>query len=253
MELDRGRTERWERRGGSYQGRLSSKSFHPDVDCVGFAVLRTCCHLNYQLDAAVASILAPRELPDHLVLLSSTGELSLVSGNDLSITGSLPASTSAAPLFQSAQIYPVGQASSLLPSSLVNQIPSNSQAQLVILSRNFSITESSIQNAAAATSSLVELGKKKSKKSRRPSAVSVLEEAELEAQSRALSDLTTRTELEIVLLDVHVETEDGINVGIVSLGRVQVPGTHAVVSPEGFVSSLGGHSSSLFFAVVDFH
>lgn len=87
--------------------------------------------------------------------------------------------------------------------------------------------------------SLVEIGKKKFKKTKRPSAASVIEEAELAPQSK-----TATAEVEVVLVDPEVDTDGEMSAGLVSLGRVVVSGTQVGVSEEGFVSALGMSSPS---------
>lgn len=113
------------------------------------------------------------------------------------------------------------------------------QAHIAIIVRSFA---SSATKASADSASLAEIGKKKFKKTPRPSASAVIEAAETSNESPS-----TKNEIEIVLLDPEVKSEDGTasKSGVVSLGRVTVEADQLVVSDDGFVTSLSKSDSLL--------
>lgn len=100
------------------------------------------------------------------------------------------------------------------------------RAHLVFIVRTFSPSSS--------PTSLVEIGKKKFKKTKRPSSATVIEEAE-----NAEMVQEAGSEIEVVLVDPQVTRDGEASAGIVSLGKVVVPGTQVGVSEDGFVSALG--------------
>lgn len=84
---------------------------------------------------------------------------------------------------------------------------------------------------------MVEIAQKKVKKSKRPSAAHVIEEAEGAENVEASGGV--RSEVEVVLIDGAVEEEGGEKrAHVKSLGKVEVAGTEVVVSEEGFVTAL---------------
>ena len=88
--------------------------------------------------------------------------------------------------------------------------------------------------------------KKKVKKSKRPSAVHVMEEAEAAGAGSAQAAGGGRSEVEVVIVDGAVEEEGGEKVArVTSLGKVELGGSEVVVSEEGFVTALGKSGLSL--------
>lgn len=92
--------------------------------------------------------------------------------------------------------------------------------------------------------SLVEIGKKKFQKTKRPSSAMVIDEAEAKGVDAQGKQDESRSEIEVVLLDPEVEIEDEMEAQpkMVSLGTVKVAGEQVVVSESGFVSTLGALS-----------
>ena len=80
----------------------------------------------------------------------------------------------------------------------------------------------------------VEIGKKKFKKTKRPSSAAVIEEVE---NGETVQE--AGSEIEVVYVDPQVTRDGESRAGIVSLGKVVVPGTQVGVSEDGFVSALG--------------
>lgn len=182
-----------------------------------------------QFPQRIVTIAAPRTLSTHLVLLDSTGALSVASEADLSVVASLP-STSALPTSQLLHLHSINPSapSAFLPTSLVALIPALSKAHVAFIVRSYVARPSS--------PSMVEIGKKKFKKTKRPSSASMNEAAEAEPVDSSSSALV---EIEAVLLDTAVESEGVVCVGLISLGKVEVAGAEVVVSEDGFVTSLG--------------
>ena len=84
---------------------------------------------------------------------------------------------------------------------------------------------------------MVEIGKKKFKKTKRPSSASLIDAADEEVVDAVVEK---QMEIELVLLDPEVVNEEGIVcVGVASLGTVAIDGVQVVVSEQGFVTSLG--------------
>ncbi|KAM0755797.1 hypothetical protein T439DRAFT_376095 [Meredithblackwellia eburnea MCA 4105] len=195
---------------------------------------------TFPIPQPLSAIAAPGTLPEHLVLLSSTGTLSLVPDNDLSTPASLPpASTS--PLSQSLKLFPISASSTsaLLPpgiTSLLSATPSSQQAHLAVIVRTFPSTSP----PSNPEESLADLTKKKFKKTKRPSAASVIEEAEKEIQHGAAPKKGDQVEsqIELALLDPEVMRDGVTGMGIVSLGKISIPASQVVVSDDGVVTSL---------------
>lgn len=96
---------------------------------------------------------------------------------------------------------------------------------------------------------MVEISKKKFKKTKRPSSASLIDAADEEVVESAGEK---QMEIELVLLDAEVVNEGGIVcVGVVSLGTVAIDGTQVVVSEQGFVTSLGLSISIIFVILAD--
>jgi hypothetical protein len=83
---------------------------------------------------------------------------------------------------------------------------------------------------------MVEISQKKFKKTKRPSSAAVIEEVEnIEGGASG-----STTEIEVVLVDPEVISEDGSASGqIMSLGKTRVAGAQVGISEDGFVSALG--------------
>ncbi|GAA5992021.1 hypothetical protein JCM5350_006252 [Sporobolomyces pararoseus] len=197
----------------------------------------------WPISEPLAALAVPKTLPSHLVFLSTSGSFALAPSNDLTSLVSLPynsqeSSTPAGsvPTSQSLRLIPVSSTSapSCLPASLTSLLPpssSNMQAHIAIIVRSFASSET---KASADSASLAEIGKKKFKKTPRPSASAVIEAAETLNESN-----NTKNEIQVVLLDPEVKSEDGTasKSGVVSLGRVTVEADQVVVSDDGFVTS----------------
>ncbi|GAA5899244.1 uncharacterized protein JCM6883_005156 [Sporobolomyces salmoneus] len=197
----------------------------------------------WPISEPLAALAVPKTLPSHLVFLSSSGSFALAPANDLTSLVSLPyqsseSSTSSgpAPSAPTLRLIPVSSTSALsfLPTSLTALLPAASsslKAHIAIIVRSFGSSTSNTAESA----SLTEIGKKKFKKTPRPSASAVTEAAEALNESSSM-----KNEIEVVLLDpeVQVEGEAEPRSGVVSLGRVTVEADKVVVSDDGFVTSL---------------
>ncbi|KAI5474491.1 hypothetical protein MNV49_003214 [Pseudohyphozyma bogoriensis] len=181
----------------------------------------------YPTPAPLSAIVAPRTLPAHLVLLSSTGELSLAT-EELSPLVALP-QPSASPSTQTIRIHTLNSSSTILPPSITSLITTPSRAHLIFVVRTFA--------GSADETSLVEISKKKFKKTKRPASVAVIDQADSDVPAEKSGG--SRTEVEIVLLDLAVKKDGETSPGMISLGTVNVPGSQAVISEDGFVTSLG--------------
>ncbi|GAA5886082.1 hypothetical protein JCM16303_003856 [Sporobolomyces ruberrimus] len=191
----------------------------------------------WPISEPLAALAVPKTLPSHLVFLSSSGSFALAPSNDLTSLVSLPyhsteSATPAgpAPSSQTLRLLPVSSTSapSFLPASLTALLPASSRAHLGFIVRSFGSSSSS------GSASLAEIGKKKFKKTPRPSATAVTEAADAFPESAGVTN-----EIEIVLLDPEVVGEDGsARPGVISLGRVAVAADKVVVSDDGFVTSL---------------
>ncbi|GAA5923481.1 hypothetical protein JCM1841_001531 [Sporobolomyces salmonicolor] len=196
----------------------------------------------WPISEPLAALAVPRTLPSHLVFLSSSGSLALAPSSDLTSLVSLPYATESsesapAPTSQTLRLIPVSAASapSFLPASLIALLPptaSKSRAHLAIIVRTFARAAST--TAPDSPASLVEIGKKKFRKTARPSSAAVID---------AVDEVATRqtNEIEVVLLDPEVAVEDEMEPrhGVVSLGRLEVEADKVVVSDDGFVTTLG--------------
>ena len=187
--------------------------------------------LKTQIASPLAGLLAPRTLPEHLVLLSTSGVLSLSPSSDLTLAASLPP-TSIRSTSQTLHLYPTAS-SSLLPAAIQSLIPSSSKAHLA-----FVVRTSAAQKLPA--ESLVEISKTKfEKKAKRPSSAAVIQEADEKREQERL-----QCQIELALLDPEVMRDGVVGMGIVSLGKVHVKGSQVVVSEDGFVSLLCSFRSS---------
>ncbi|KAL8286199.1 hypothetical protein RQP46_004687 [Phenoliferia psychrophenolica] len=189
----------------------------------------------YPIASPLSALLAPRTLPEHLVLLAASGALSLAHESDLANPASLP-TTETLPSSQTLHLYPIGASTTLLPASVLSLIPASSRAHLAFAVRTFS-------SPTPAPESLVEISKKSFKKQKRPSSASVIEAADLLAAG-ATED-AVRSQVELALLDPEVMRDGVVGMGIVSLGKVTVPGSQVVVSEDGYVSALSSSSKTL--------
>lgn len=172
--------------------------------------------------------MAPRTLPSYLLLLSSTGALAVANDIDLAIAATLPSPT-AAPSDQVLQVHaitPASNSTTFLPPALLALLPPKHRAHLAFVLRSTA--------AAPVSPSMVEISKKKFKKTKRPSSAAIIDSAD-EANPEFSGG---EVKIEIVLIDTEV-INDGVScVGIVSLGRVTVKGTQVVISEAGFVTAL---------------
>lgn len=185
--------------------------------------------IHLQVEGRVSEIAAPRSLPSQVVLLSATGQVSLASDSTLESI----ASTSALPTppsSQSLHLFPItpSTSTSFLPPALTSLIPASSTAHLALLVRSF---------PATAGPSMVEIAQKKVKKSKRPSAAHVIEEAEAAGAAEGASGV--RSEVEVILIDGAVDEQGEKKAYVKSLGKVEVGGNEVVVSEGGFVTALG--------------
>lgn len=89
--------------------------------------------------------------------------------------------------------------------------------------------------ARASSVSLVEIGKKSFKKTKRPSSASVIEAAET-AEEKVSEEV--QSEIEVILVDPQVTEEESKIARIISFGKVVVSGSQVGVSEDGFVSAL---------------
>ena len=164
-------------------------------------------------------------------MVSATGQVSLASDSTLQSIASTSA-LKTTPTTQSLQLFPISSSTttSFLPAALTSLIPATATAHLALLVRSF---------PATAGSSMVEVSQKKVTKSKRPSAVHVIEAAEASGAGPAPTS-GVRSEVEVVIIDGAVEHEGGEKAAhVVSLGKVEVAGIEVVVSEEGFVTALG--------------
>ena len=137
---------------------------------------------------------------------------------------------SGTPTSQTLRTFPIHATTSFLPPSITTLLPTRKGAHLVIIVRKFAVLKKDAQ-------SLVDIGKKKFKKTKRPSSAAVIDEAE--AKGADVQQDESRSEIEVVLLDPEVEVEDEMEAQpkMVSLGTVKVAGDQVVVSESGFVST----------------
>jgi hypothetical protein len=148
---------------------------------------------------------------------------------DLATVASLPA-TVTVPCSQVLQVHAITPASSLttfLPPALLTLLPSAHRAHLVFVSRSISTRPLS--------PSMVEISKKKFKKTKRPSSAAIIDAADEGNEEDSRDEVA----IEVILVDTEV-MNDGVScVGIVSLGTVSVQGIQVVLSEAGFVTALG--------------
>ncbi|GAA5917935.1 hypothetical protein JCM6882_004131 [Rhodosporidiobolus microsporus] len=198
----------------------------------------------------LAALTAPRTLPSHIAFLSSSGALALAPSDDLTSLASLPAPSSA-PLSQTLRLIPASSSSapSFLPAPLAALLPpsASSEAHVAVIVRTFAAPSAS--SAAAETTSIAEIGKKKFKKTPRASAAAVIEAAEAAGPSSGTAgQLAGRTnEIELVLLDPKVSVPDEMEprLGLFSLGKVVVEAEQVVVSDDGFVTAFNSANGTL--------
>lgn len=164
-------------------------------------------------------------------MLSEYGALSLASQSDLSTAITLPTS-SKKPVSQKLGLRPLNRKSPLLPPSLLGLVPQSARAHLAIITRSYGAGEAS--NASSV--SLLEAGKKKFKKSKRPSSAAVIDEADAAGASAGAD----QSEIELVLLDPAVEKDGETGPALVSLGKVELEGSQAAIMDEGILSCIRG-------------
>lgn len=205
-----------------------------------------------QISSTLSALLAPRSLPNHLLLLASSGSLALATSDALSVVASLSTS-SGTPTSQALHVFPLTAQSSVatvLPSSIRNLLPTQRKGpHLLFVTRCFGASTAS----SAAGASLAEIGKKKFKRTKRPSSAAVIEEAEARGTDvlDAQDESSMHTEIEIVLLDPEVEVEGDVEAQprFASLGSVTVSADeaadHVVVSEEGIVSTFSSRQGAL--------
>ncbi|EGU13358.1 RNA binding protein [Rhodotorula toruloides ATCC 204091] len=191
----------------------------------------------WPISEPLAALAAPRTLPSHIVFLSSSGALALAPADDLTSLASLPAPLTSTPFTrQTLRLIPISPTSApdFLPPALVASLPAGSRAHLALIVR--SRTSSPKPAAEGSPSSLVEIGKKKFKKTPRPSSSAVIDAAD----ATSIAPVSEESEVEIVLVDAEVNVPDEFEprLGLVSLGKVEVKGRQVVVSDEGFVTAL---------------
>ncbi|GAA6041625.1 hypothetical protein JCM8097_007773 [Rhodosporidiobolus ruineniae] len=204
----------------------------------------------WPISEPLAALSAPRTLPSHIAFLSSSGALALAPSDDLMSLASLPAPSSSSitpPVSQTLRLIPVSSTSStasFLPSGLTELLPSgsSSEAHVAVIVRTYATDAPA--PAAAEGASLVEIGKKKFKKTPRPSASAVSDAAELAASAKPAQG-GRRNEVEVVLLDpkVNVPDEMEARLGLISLGSIEVEGEQVVVSDDGFVTALSSNGT----------
>lgn len=157
---------------------------------------------------------------------------------------SLPAPSSA-PSSQTLRLLPISSTSapSFLPASLVALLPPTaaSEAHLAIIVRTYSAPAASSSSPEPA--SLVEIGKKKFKKTPRASAASVIDAADASAEKEVKGG--KKHEIELVVLDPKVSLPDEMEarLSLASLGRIEVEGEQVVVSDDGFVTALSANGT----------
>ncbi|BGO99054.1 RNA binding protein [Rhodotorula toruloides] len=195
----------------------------------------------WPISEPLAALAAPRTLPSHIVFLSSSGALALAPADDLTSLASLPAPLTSTPFTrQTLRLIPISPTSApdFLPPALVASLPAGSRAHLALIVR--SRTSSPKPAAEGSPSSLVEIGKKKFKKTPRPSSSAVIDAAD----ATSIAPVSEESEVEIVLVDAEVNVPDEFEprLGLVSLGKVEVKGRQVVVSDEGFVTALSSDS-----------
>ncbi|GAA5923328.1 uncharacterized protein JCM15063_003612 [Sporobolomyces koalae] len=202
----------------------------------------------WPISEPLAALAVPKTLPAHLVFLSKSGSFALAPSNDLTSLVSLPyvsaesgSDVQPVPSSQTMRLIPVSASSApaFLPPALVALLPASSspsQAHIALIVRTLpSSSPTSVQDAP----SLAQVGKKKFKKTPRPSATAVIEAADATATSERI-----KNELEIVLLDPALTTEEGeTKAGVVSLGKVEIEADKVVVSDDGYVTALTGTGS----------
>lgn len=190
-------------------------------------------HVISQTKSTVVAISAPKSLPEQLLLLSNDGTLALVSEIDLTPILSLPSTSTASPITQTFKVHHAISTFSFLPASILSLIPNPTRAHVIFIVRTFA--------PRASSASLVEIGKKSFKKTKRPSSAAVIDAAEVEiAQGGTTTTGESSSEIEIILVDPEVKEESGEkSAKIISLGKVVVSGTQVGVSENGYVSAIG--------------
>ncbi|SCV68156.1 BQ2448_277 [Microbotryum intermedium] len=190
--------------------------------------------LVYPTSAPIVGLLAPRTLPNHLLLLAETGTLALASSENLAIGASvalstpLSSGTTRKPISQSLRAIPLQVNSNLLPRSVLELLPPRSGAHLVFVSRKYGC-DAHAGGLPPVTPAA------KAKRTKRPAAAVVVDSAEARARAR--------TEIDLVLVDPEVRDDEGEMAAqpqIVVLGSVEVLGDQVVVNDEGIVTALVG-------------
>ncbi|GAA5854976.1 hypothetical protein JCM8547_002329 [Rhodosporidiobolus lusitaniae] len=202
----------------------------------------------WPISEPLAALTAPRTLPSHIVFLSTSGTLALAPAEDLMSLASLPApsSSSSTLVSQSLCLLPISATSApaFLPSSLTTLLPptSSSEAHLAFIVRTYS--SPSAATTSPEPSSLVEIGKKKFKKTPRASAASVIDAADAAGASSSgavdVAVTSKKSEIELVLVDPKISMVDEMEprLGLMSFGTVEVQGEQVVVSKDGFITAL---------------
>ncbi|KAK4050438.1 hypothetical protein OIV83_003508 [Microbotryomycetes sp. JL201] len=190
----------------------------------------------YPVSSRIAGLLAPRTLPNHLLLLTASGSIALATAESMSIVASSSNTSTvpAAPIEQRLLAFPLSATKpSVLPQGLQALLPHRKGAHLVFVIRKFHVGPS---DAIAASGSVSQAGKRTFKKAKRPSSTSVIDQAT--AEGAVLKQAIH--EIEVLVLDPEVQVEDEIEAQprLASLGKVELTGNEVVLSDAGFVTSI---------------
>ncbi|KAM0793710.1 hypothetical protein ACM66B_001135 [Microbotryomycetes sp. NB124-2] len=195
----------------------------------------------YPVSSRISGLLAPRTLPNHLLILSATGSLALATADTMSIVASASSSPAAAAVVEQRLLaFPLSAAKpSFLPQALKALLPERKGAHLVVVTRKLDNKSAAAQSTSASVS---QAGKKTFKKSKRPSSANVIDQASA-AATETLEAVSSDAlhEIEAFLLDPEVQVEDQIEAQprMTSLGKVELAASQVVLSEAGFVTSVG--------------
>lgn len=127
----------------------------------------------------------------------------------------------------------------MLPPALSALLPERKGTHIVLVVTKHERPAAATSASSAAVS---QASQKKFEKTKRPSSVSVIAEADQQATVTASSQATDCFyTVQVVLLDPEVSIEDELEAQarLVSLGSVQIDGKNVVVSENGIVTSYG--------------
>ncbi|KAK4049605.1 hypothetical protein OIO90_005364 [Microbotryomycetes sp. JL221] len=210
----------------------------------------------YPISSRIAGLLAPRTLPNHLLILTDSGTLALATADNMGIIASVtpPATTPQLTIVeQRMTIFPVSSTKPLfLPNALRPLLPERKGAHLVMVVRKFDSPSAQALSATPSAGNVSQAGKQKFKKTKRPSSAAVIDEADSTqpqvSSSAATFEGETTFQVEVILIDPEVQVEDEMEAQprIVTLARTQLQALHVVVSEAGIVTALasGGALSS---------